>query len=163
MSQPNVVSFHYTLKDDQGTVIDSSQGDEPLTYLEHTGNIIPGLEKEIAKLKKGDKQNIKVAAKDAYGEFRQDMIIDVPHEQFPEAKNLKKGDQFRGQAPDGDDHHSPVFTVIDITPAFVKLDGNHPLAGKDLFFDVEVTDIRAATTEEVAHGHAHGAGGHHHH
>lgn len=161
--QARVISFHYTLKDGSGTVLDSSAGSDPLSFLEHQGNIIPGLEKEIAKLAKGDKKTIKVAASEAYGEVNPEMVIDVPHSQFPDAKNIKKGDQFRGQSHDGNDDHAPVFMVVDVTAENVKLDGNHPLAGKDLFFDVEIMAMREATKDEVAHGHAHGEGGHHHH
>jgi FKBP-type peptidyl-prolyl cis-trans isomerase SlyD len=162
MSQPRVISFHYTLTDRTGKTIDSSRGDEPLTYLERTGHIIPGLENEIAKLQVGDKKVIKVLAADAYGEVRSDLIFEVPHSQFPEAKNIKKGDQFRGNSEDGNDHHAPVFTVEELTATSVKLNGNHPLAGEDLSFDVEITAMRPATAEEVAHGHSHGEGGHHH-
>lgn len=158
MSKPRVVTIHYTLTDDGGEVLDSSQGGEPLTYLEGAGNIIPGLEKALAASKAGDKTNVKVAAKEAYGEKRDDMVIDVPRTQFPKDVNLKVGDRFRS----GGDHHSPVFTVVSLSLESIKLDGNHPLAGKDLSFAVEVTDTREASEEELSHGHVHGAGGHHH-
>ncbi len=158
-SQARVVSIHYTLTNDQGAELDSSRGGEPLQYLEGAGNIIPGLERELAQMKTGDKKKVKVPAKDAYGEKRDDMTIDVPRAQLPADMEIKVGDRFRG----GADAHAPMFTVIAVEGDKVKLDGNHPLAGQDLHFDVEVTETREATAEEVSHGHAHGPGGHHHH
>jgi FKBP-type peptidyl-prolyl cis-trans isomerase SlyD len=160
MSKARVVSMHYTLTDETGAVLDSSrEGGEPLSYLEGAGNIIPGLEKELLSMKAGDKKVVNVAAKEAYGEKRDDMIAKVPMTQFgPDAGKLKVGDRFQS----GPGHHSPIFTVVSIEGDQVTLDGNHPLAGKDLKFDVEVTHVRDATTEEVSHGHAHGEGGHHH-
>ena len=158
MADHRVVSIHYTLTDDKGAVIDSSRGSEPLQYLEGAGNIIPGLEKEVAQMKLGDKKNVKIPAKDAYGEKREDMLLEVPRTQFPPDMKLKVGDRFRGGAED----HAPVFTVLALEGDKVKLDGNHPLAGQDLNFEVEVTEMRAATAEEKSHGHAHGAHGHHH-
>lgn len=158
MSNVRVVSIHYTLTDDKGAEIDSSRGGEPLQYLEGAGNIIPGLEKEVKQMSKGDKKKVSIPAKDAYGEKRDDMVIDVPRTQFPKDMTLKVGDRFRG----GGDDHAPMFTVIAVEGDQVKLDGNHPLAGQNLNFDVEVTEMRAATKDEVSHGHAHGPGGHHH-
>jgi FKBP-type peptidyl-prolyl cis-trans isomerase SlyD len=157
-TSPRVVSIHYTLTDDKGTVLDSSQGAEPLQYLEGAGNIIPGLEKAVGLLNVGDKKKIKVAAAQAYGEKREDMVLEVPRTQFPPDMQMKVGDRFRG----GPDDHAPVFTVMGVEGDKVKLDGNHPLAGQDLTFDVEVTEVRAASSEEVSHGHAHGPHGHHH-
>ncbi len=158
MSNVRVVSIHYTLTDDKGAEIDSSRGGEPLQYLEGAGNIIPGLEKEVSQMKAGDKKKVSIPAKDAYGEKRDDMVIDVPRTQFPSDMALKVGDRFRG----GADAHAPMFTIMEIEGDKVKLDGNHPLAGQNLNFDVEVTEARDATKDEVSHGHAHGPGGHHH-
>ena len=158
MANSRVVTIHYTLTDDTGTVLDSSRGAEPLTYLEGAGNIIPGLENELKSLDTGAKKNVKVPAKDAYGEKRDDLMVTVARTQFPADIDLKVGDRFRGGAGD----HSPIFQVVDVKDGQVTLDGNHPLAGKDLNFDVEVTEIRAATEEEVSHGHVHGPHGHHH-
>ena len=159
MSQSSrVVSIHYTLTDEKGAVIDSSRGSEPLQYLEGAGNIIPGLEQEVSRMAQGEKKNVKIPAAQAYGEKRQEMVLDVPRSQFPADVQLKVGDRFRG----GPDAHSPIFTVMAVADDKVTLDGNHPLAGKDLSFEVEVTEIRAATAEEMSHGHVHGPGGHHH-
>ncbi len=159
MNKPRVVTFHYTLTDSEGTEIDSSRGGDPLAYLEGAGNIIPGLESELSKLSQGDKKKVQVAAKDAYGEKNADMVMEVPRTQFPADVQIKVGDRFRTS----DDHFSPVFSVVKITDSHVTIDGNHPLAGKDLTFDVEITEVREASDEEKSHGHVHGAGGHHHH
>ncbi|EQC45616.1 peptidylprolyl isomerase [Bacteriovorax sp. Seq25_V] len=153
-----VIGFHYTLKDDQGTTIDSSEGASPLLFLEGSGMIIPGLEQELVVMNVGDKKNVEVAAADAYGEVREDMVITVERAQFPPEAELNVGDQFRVN----NNPAMPPFTVVKIEGESITLDGNHPLAGKKLFFDVEITESRAATDEEIAHGHAHGEGGHHH-
>jgi FKBP-type peptidyl-prolyl cis-trans isomerase SlyD len=107
----------------------------------------------------GDKRKIEVKAADAYGEINPEMIIKVKRTQFPPGANLQVGDQFQVN----EDAHSPVFTVTELGADEVSVDGNHPMAGKDLFFDVELTTVRNATEEEIAHGHAHGAHGHGHH
>jgi len=150
-----VISFHYTLTDPSGQPIDSSTGRDPLTFMEGAGQIIPGLEAEIGKLKAGDKRKIGVKADDAYGQRDPQALIDVPVEKLP-SKTVKVGDQFRS-------NQSPLpLTVTKVTDTHVTLDANHPLAGVDLTFDVEITTIRDATEEELAHGHAHGPGGHSH-
>jgi FKBP-type peptidyl-prolyl cis-trans isomerase SlyD len=154
-----VIGFHYTLTDKAGTVIDSSVGDEPLVFLENSHQIIPGLEKVLVLLNVGDKRKIEVKAADAYGEINPEMIIKVKRTQFPPGANLQVGDQFQVN----EDAHSPVFTVTELGADDVSVDGNHPMAGQDLCFDVELTTVRNATEEEIAHGHAHGAHGHGHH
>jgi FKBP-type peptidyl-prolyl cis-trans isomerase SlyD len=153
-----VIGFHYTLKDSEGTTIDSSVGSTPLLFLEGSGMIIPGLEKDLLAMNVGDKKNIEVKADDAYGQKRDDMIITVEKSQFPEGTEINPGDQFRVNQ----DPNMPPFTVLSVEDEKVTLDGNHPLAGIDLFFDVEITESRDATEEEIAHGHAHGVGGHQH-
>jgi len=154
-----VIGFHYTLTDKSGTVLDSSIGDEPLYFLENTQQIIPGLEKVLALMNVGDKRKIEVKAQDAYGDINADLVVKVKRTQFPPDANLQIGDQFQVN----NDPHSPVFTVMTIDQEEVTVDGNHPMAGKDLFFDVEILAMRPATPEEESHGHAHGAHGHGHH
>ena len=154
---PKVISFHYTLTNAAGKTLDSSSGREPLTFMEGAGQIIPGLEIEVLKLKTGDKKKIQVAAADAYGVKDEELIIKTPKSALP-LPNVKVGDKFRGRT----DQHSPVFTVTEIHDTEVSLDGNHPLAGVDLTFDIEVTSLREATTQELQHGHAHGEHGHSH-
>lgn len=155
-----VIGFHYTLKDSAGNQIDSSAGMDPLYFLEQSNQIIPGLEIELVKMNVGDKKNIAVKAKDAYGEVEAELVITVKKSQFPDnGSSLKLGDQFQIN----ENPHSPVFTVMKLTGDEVTIDGNHPMAGKDLFFDVEIKEVRNATEEEVAHGHPHGPGGQNHH
>ncbi len=153
-----VIGFHYTLKDKDGNIIDTSQDTTPLLFLEGSGQIIPGLEKEIVGLNIGDKKNVQVKAADAYGEVIPDLQITVQKSQFPPDKDLQVGDQFQVN----EDPNAPIFTVVGIEGEEVHIDGNHPMAGHDLFFDIELTEKREATQEELDHGHAHGEGGHHH-
>ncbi|MBD66973.1 MAG: peptidylprolyl isomerase [Halobacteriovoraceae bacterium] len=153
-----VMGFHYTLKDGQGNVIDSSSGGDPLLFLLGSGHIIPGLENQISSMAVGDKKNVEVKANEAYGEVVDDLKITVQKSQFPEGTEVKVGDQFQVN----EEPHAPIFTVVNIEGEDVHIDGNHPLAGKDLFFDVEITEKRDATKEELDHGHAHGKGGHQH-
>lgn len=154
----NVIGFHYTLKDKEGNTIDTSEGQNPLLILEGTGHIIPGLEKEISPMNVGEKKNVHVKPEEGYGEIIEDLKIAVKKSQFPEDANLKVGDQFQVN----EDPSAPLFTVMKIEGDDVHIDGNHPMAGKDLYFDIEVTEKREATKEELSHGHAHGAGGHEH-
>lgn len=151
-----VVSFHYTLTDSKGEKLDSSFGHEPLTFMEGVGQIIPGLEKELATLKVKEKKKVVVPAKDAYGLRDNKFLVEVPRANFP--PDVKLGDEFQAK----DDEHGHPLKVIKLSETHVTLDANHPLAGMDLTFDVEMIEIREATKEEVAHGHAHGAHGHHH-
>ncbi len=155
---PKVVSFHYTLKDTKGNVLESSFGEEPLHYLEGGGQIIPGLESAIAGLKKGDKKSVAVKAVEAYGEFEQELVVEVPREQIPKP-DVEVGDRFHADSGQG---HSQVVVVTKVTTTHVTVDGNHPLAGQDLHFDVEITEIRDATEAELEHGHSHAGEGHEH-
>lgn len=154
---PKVYSFHYTLKDANGAVLETSVGDEPLSYLEGVGQIIPGLEQAIHGMKKGDKKSVMVKAADAYGERELDLIVQVPRSQIPKP-DVAVGDKFYADSGNG---YTQVVVVTAVSDTHVTVDGNHPLAGQDLYFDVEITDVRDATAEEIAHGHAHGPGGHH--
>lgn len=156
MSQ-KVISFHYTLTDASGKTLDSSTGSEPLTFLEGVGQIIPGLESELRGMKVGDKKHVIVKAKDGYGEKDPGNVVEMPLDKMP-TPGIKVGDRFRA----GQDDHSPVVTATKVTKTHVTLDGNHPLAGMDLTFDVEITEVRDAKEDELTHGHAHGPGGHHH-
>lgn len=153
-----VASFHYTLTDKDGKVIDSSEGREPLAYLHGSGNIIPGLEKELEGKQVGDKLTVAVPAAEAYGERNEAMMQELPANMFSGVDKIEVGMEFHAQTEQG----VQVVSVAAVDGDTVTVDANHPLAGVDLNFDVEVTDVRAATEEEVAHGHAHGAGGHEH-
>lgn len=158
ISQHAVVSFHYTLTDDTGRTLDTSKGGEPLAYLHGIGNLIPGLERELEGKSPGDKFSVTIAPQDAYGEYDESLVQQVPRRVLKGIPNLRVGMQLQAQSPEG----SRAVTVKQIAGDMVTLDANHPLAGKNLNFDVEVTDVRQATPEELAHGHVHGPDGHGH-
>lgn len=153
----HVVAMEYTLKVD-GNVADSSEGREPLAYVHGAGNIIPGLEREMTGMKVGESKNVVVVAADAYGEEDDKAFMDVPREQFPKEIPLEVGTEIQVQNQDG----QPMYARIDEVGAdTVRLDFNHPLAGKELHFAVKVVNIREATDEEKDHGHVHSPGHHH--
>ncbi len=159
ISENCVASIHYTLTDGEGKVIDTSEGQEPLAYLHGAGNIIPGLEKALLGKTVGDKFNVSIPAAEAYGVRDDSMVQELPSNMFSGIENIEVGMEFHAETEQG----LQVVTVTKVEGDNVTIDGNHPLAGVDLNFDVEVADIRAASAEEMEHGHAHGAGGHHHH
>lgn len=146
-----VVSIDYTLTVD-GQVVDTTEGDEPLSFLQGHQNIIPGLERELMGMKIGDSKQVVVSPAEAYGEVDPDNIIDVPRSEFPEEIPLEKGTELEVKNSDGEVLSA---TINEVNKDTVKLDFNHPLAGKELTFDVTVIDLRQATEEEIAHGHAH--------
>ena len=150
------VSIHYTLTNDDGEVLDSSIGDdaEALVYLHGEGNIISGLEQALNGKSVGDKFNVRISPEDAYGEFMEDRVQVISREMFDGIDELETGMQFQADVSEG----PGVVTIINIEGDDVTIDGNHPLAGLFLTFDVEVIDVRAATDEELDHGHVHGAG-----
>ena len=147
-----VVSMHYTLHVN-GQVLDSSDGGDPLQFIQGVGHIIPGLEHELYNMKIGDSKKVVVAAKDGYGEVDMEAFMDVPRNSFPTHVPLQVGTEL--ELRDQSDH--PVYARIEtITDDNVRLNMNHPLAGKELHFDVKIADLRPATEEEVSHGHVHG-------
>ena len=154
-----VASFHYTLTDSSGKVLDTSEGHEPLSYLHGAGNIIPGLEQALVGKTTGDKLSVNVLAVDAYGERNPDLVQELDSSMFSGIDNIEPGMEFHAET----EHGLQVVTVTSVEGSTVFIDGNHPLAGVDLNFDVEITEVRDATQDEISHGHAHGAGGHHHH
>lgn len=156
--QDAVVSIHYTLTDDTGATVDSSAGGEPLAYLHGNGNLVPGLESALEGKRAGDKVNVKVAPADGYGEYDKGLVQRVPRRSFKGVADIRKGMQFQVQS----DRGPRSVTVTNVAGDMVTVDGNHPLAGKNLNFDVEVVEVRAPSEEELAHGHVHGPGGHHH-
>lgn len=158
IANDTVVSFHYTLTNDKGEQLDKS-GDEPLAYLHGHHNIISGLENALLGKKAGDKLTVTVEPKDAYGEYLAEAVQEVPRANFQGVDNISAGMQFQTQTEDG---HIMLVTVKDVSDDVVVVDGNHPLAGVALTFDVEIVEVREATADEIAHGHAHGVGGHHH-
>ncbi|MEO7199056.1 MAG: peptidylprolyl isomerase [Dokdonella sp.] len=158
IAERTVASFHYTLTNTAGEVLDSSAGGDPLPYLHGAGNIVPGLENAMTGRVAGDKFDVVVTPEEGYGVPVQEMIQVVPRSAFAGVDNLAVGMQFQaetGQGPLG-------VTITAIEGDNVTVDGNHPLAGQALQFAVEVVEVREATVEEALHGHVHGAGGHNH-
>ncbi len=150
------VSIHYTLTNSSGETLDSSVGSEPLVYLHGAGNIISGLEDALAGKSAGDKFNVTLAPEDAYGEKRAEMIQVVSKSMFGDMP-VEEGMQFHAEVS----HGPGIITVVHIDGDKVTIDGNHPLAGEALTFDVEVMEVREASSDEIAHGHIHGEGCHH--
>lgn len=147
-----VVSIHYTLTDEEGTVIDSSADSEPLNYLHGAGNIIPGLEKELAGSEAGDKKKVTVQPTEGYGEVEPGLVQTLPKEAFSGVEEIKEGMEFQAQGPNG---QVQFVTVKEVADDGVTIDANHALAGKVLNFDVSVESVRAASPEELEHGHVH--------
>lgn len=158
ISANKVVSIHYTLKNDAGDVLDSSSGREPLAYLQGAGNIVPGLEKALEGKAEGEKLNVSVAPEEGYGPRHDGLVQDVPREAFQGVDDVRPGMQFHAQGQAG----PMVVTVVEAGDDVVKVDGNHPLAGETLHFDIEIAGVREATAEEMEHGHVHGPEGHEH-
>lgn len=156
--QLRVVTFHYTLRDPAGRMLDTSTGGEPVTYLEGAGQIIEGLEEQLRAEPAGVKTRVLVPAAKAYGERDPAQVQRVKRALLPVEGDLKAGDSFQA----GEDQYAPVVTVVGIEGDDVLLDANHPLAGVELTFDVEIVAVRAANAEEIRHGHAHGPHGHAH-
>lgn len=157
ITDKTAVSFHYTLTNDSGEQLDSSRGEEPLLYLHGAGNIISGLEAALAGKSVGDSFKVTIPPVDAYGELAPDMVQVVSKKMF-DGMDLEIGMQFHADVS----HGSGVITITEINGDDVTVDGNHPLAGETLIFDVEVVDVRPATDDEMAHGHIHGTGCDHH-
>jgi len=154
IAKHKVASIHYTLTDNNGKVLDSSAGREPLYYIQGVGNLIPGMEEGLEGKKQGDKVNLKVSPEKGYGVKSDELVQKVPRSAFGDQK-IEKGMQFQT-------NQGGVVTVTNVGLSEITVDGNHPLAGVELNFAVEVLSIREATEEELAHGHVHGPGGHHH-
>ena len=154
ITKHKVASIHYTLTDNDGKVLDSTVTSQPLTYIQGIGNLIPGMENGLEGKSKGDKINIKVSPENGYGVKDDSLTQKVPRSSFG-TEEVKVGMQFQT-------NQGGVVTVTKVGLSEITVDSNHPLAGVELNFDVEVIEIRSATEEELAHGHVHGPGGHHH-
>lgn len=147
-----VVSMHYKLTDNEGNVLDSSEGSEPLTYLHGAGNIIPGLEKALVGKVEGDTQQVTVEPAEAYGEVMPELTQTVDKAAFQGVESVEVGMSFEAQTSDGSVQH---IVVTKVDGEQVTVDANHPLAGVVLNFDVEIVSVREASKEEIAHGHVH--------
>lgn len=157
IAKNSVVTLNYTVRDTDGAVIDD--GEHPLVYL-HGGydGIFPVLEETLHGKKVGEVLQLKLQPEDAFGDYDEELILVEDAKLFPE--NIEVGMSFERVSEDGEEE--VVYRVTDIADGKVVVDGNHPLAGIALVFDVTVAEVRAATAEEITHGHVHGAGGHHH-
>jgi FKBP-type peptidyl-prolyl cis-trans isomerase SlyD len=153
-----VVTIDYSLTVD-GELLDSSDEEGALPYLHGHGNIVPGLENALTGMKTGDTKKVVVEAKDGYGEFEAEAVLMMEREDFPEDIPLKEGIELEMVNEDGE---VVLATIVDVAGETVRLDTNHPLAGKNLHFEVTVKEVRAATAEELSHGHVHEHGHHHH-
>ncbi|MDX8395424.1 MAG: peptidylprolyl isomerase [Mariprofundaceae bacterium] len=154
IAHQKVVTIDYTLKNDKGETLDSSEGQEPLVYLHGADNIVVGLERELEGKAVGDAVNTVVSAEDGYGVRNDELIGVVPREMFESDAPIEVGMSFQAETDQG----IQVVNIVALSDTEVTVDGNHPLAGEALHFDVKVLNIRAATDEELEHGHVHSAG-----
>lgn len=154
----SVVQFHYTLKDADGTLIETSSGRDPMAYLHGHNNIIPGLEAAMEGKNVGDSFNVTITPEQAYGERKADALQRIPVKHLQGAKKWKAGMVAHVQTEQG----QRQVMIVKVGKFMADVDTNHPLAGRTLAFDIIIDAVRDATEEEVAHGHAHGVGGHHH-
>lgn len=154
----SVVSFHYTLRDDAGKALETSLGGTPATYLHGANNIIPGLEAAMLGHASGDEFSATVSPEEAYGLRNPDKAQRVPVKHLAFNGKLKAGDVVQLSTSDG----MRAVTVVKAGRHTADIDTNHPLAGQTLVFDIQVVEVRAASAEELSHGHVHGPGGHHH-
>ncbi len=143
--------INYTLKNGNGDTLDTSEGGEPLSYIHGMKNLIPGMEKVLEGREPGEKFNTVIPSEEAYGNRKEDFVNQVPLSNFPEKDSVKAGVQFEAKSEQG----SRIATVVDIQGETVTVDFNHPLAGETLHFEVEVVDVRDATSDELSHGHVH--------
>ena len=153
-----VVLFHYSVRDEQGNEVENSRGGKPNAYLHGHGGVIQGLEEALEGREAGDTFSVTVTPEKAYGPRKADAVQRVPVKHLMGAKRWKRGMIAQVQTEQGPRH----VVVAKVGLKFADVDTNHPLAGKTLHYDIKIVDVRAATDDEVTHGHAHGPGGHHH-
>jgi FKBP-type peptidyl-prolyl cis-trans isomerase SlyD len=159
VAKDTVVTFHYTLKDKGGQVLDSSEGSDPLVYLHGYSQIVRGLESALLGKTAGASFNVEVTPSEGYGDRREEMVITLPRTQGNLPPDIQVGYVVELVSEQGDEIPA---RVTDLTDTDITLDANHPLAGETLYFAIELTNVRKATAEEISHGHVHGPGGHHH-
>lgn len=159
IAKDSVVSIDYRLHLGDGKYIEESEQDDPLVYLHGYEEIVPGLEKALEGKKAGESLKVQVSAEDGYGEYDPDGVEEVPREDFPKDLEMEEGGVITATDDEGDEVE---FLVKELRPKTVVVDFNHPLAGKTLYFEVKVREVRAATEEELEHGHAHGPDDHGH-
>ena len=154
----HVVSIDYTLKNDEGVVIDTSSGGSPLAYLHGSGALIPGMEKALEGKSEGDDFTISISPADGYGDRDDNLIHKVKRKELAHLPDLALGMELEVET----DNAPLILTIIDINDEEVVLDGNHPMAGQNLNFEIQIREVREATADEISHGHVHGPGGQHH-
>ncbi|UUO24578.1 peptidylprolyl isomerase [Colwellia sp. M166] len=155
ITDDKVVVLHYAVSDNEDTLIDSSYDHSPLSVIQGSHYLIPGLEEALVEHQAGDKFEVEVSAENAYGQREDGFVQTVPKDMFGGIEDLAVGSQLRATTDEGEQ----TVIVIDVTEDDITVDGNHPLAGIDLKFDVEILAVRDATEEELAHGHVHAEGG----
>lgn len=155
ITKNTVITMHYTVSDSDDTLIDSSYDHDPLAMIQGTGYMIKGLETALEGHTKGDKFEVKVAADDAYGQRHDGFVQTMPIDAFAGIDDLQVGSQLRATTDEGEQ----TVIVVNITDDKITVDGNHPLSGMDLKFEVDILDVRSATNEELSHGHVHATGG----
>ncbi len=148
IADARVASIHYTLTDDDGRVLDQSPQAQPLQYLHGAGNIVPGLEQALSGRKAGDAFKVEVAPEQAYGAHNPGLIQELPRNVFQGIETIEPGMQFRAEGGQG----PLLVTVVEVGEATVRIDGNHPLAGRRLHFAVEVAGVREASADELQQG-----------
>jgi FKBP-type peptidyl-prolyl cis-trans isomerase SlyD len=153
-----VVGMHYTVTNDNGDIIDTSEGNDPLMFLQGAGNIIPGLESALVGGKVGDEMEVSVEPEQAYGEYRDELRQQVPRDAFQGVDEVAIGMRFNAETDEG----QITVRIAEVEGDTVTIDANHELAGERLHFSVRIESLREATDEELEHGHVHGPGGHHH-
>lgn len=158
IGQNSVVSMHYTLKNDNGDVMDSSEGKPPMVYLHGANNLIPGLEAELTGKTTGATFSATISPEQAYGEFSQELIQVISKSMFQGVESIEVGMSFIAQG-DGGAQRQVRVTAVDGDD--ITIDANHPLAGQTLHFDVEVVEVREGTAQEIEHGHVHADGADH--
>lgn len=157
IKENDVVYIQYTLTNREGEVLEHPTS--PIPYLHGHHNIFPALERALEGKSEGDRVAVDLPPSEAFGEIREDLRRVETRDSFPDDADLREGSQFEGELPTGE---VALFTVVGLEDNKVFLDGNHPLAGQDLHFNVEIKSVRQASNEELEHGHVHGEGGHHH-
>ncbi len=155
ITKDTAVKFNYILKDDDGKILDQSQEGQPLGYLHGHNNIIPGLEQQLEGKSAGETLTAIVEPADGYGDYQEQAVQHVPRDNFQGVEDIQPGMQFQSEAGG----QVMLVTVTEVNDKEVTVDANHPLAGKRLTFEVEIQEVRAATEDEINHGHAHGIGG----
>ena len=159
IGKEKVVTIEYTLKNDSGAVLESTEGHEPMKYIHGVNPLIPKLEQALEGKSSGESFEVQIGHADAFGVRDEQNVATIPRDRLPEDAPVEVGNQFQTQDAQG----NPMMLIVTkVTESEVTLDGNHPYAGVDLHFSVSVKEVREATPEEIDHGHVHGPGGHQH-